>query len=239
VTPFSVDDVKLMRELDVDAVKIASPDAVNRPLLESVTALDKPIIISTGACDIDELDFAADLLKQHSPGGCLLQCVSSYPTPVKDASLGGISVMADRYGLPVGYSDHTTEVITGALAVMAGACVLEKHFTYNCDAEGPDHAASLDPVTFTHYVDLARRATIMQGPLEKRVRAVEQDVRETSRQSVCATRDLSDGHVLSDDDLTVKRPGGGIPAAELPDTIGKTLNKDISANSLICHDDID
>jgi N,N'-diacetyllegionaminate synthase len=232
-TPFSLEDIEPLRTLAVDAVKIASPDAVNHPLLEAAATLGKPMLVSTGGCDIDELQFVADLLKAHEPGGCLMQCVSSYPTPEADAALGGIKVLADRFGLPVGYSDHTMEITTGAMAVAAGACVLEKHFTFNRDSDGPDHFLSLDPVHFTHYSHMARQSAMMVGPLEKKPLEIEADVRRLSRQSLCAARDLKAGQVLTADDITIKRPGTGVPAAQLNKVIGQTLACDVAVNDLI------
>src|SRR5690606_17939549 len=122
VTAFSLEDVQPLAALDVDAIKIASPDAVNRPLLERVADLGKPLIVSTGTCDLEELRFVAELLHQHDAGGCLLQCVSSYPAPPQEAALGAMRALSQRFGLPVGYSDHTNDVTMGALAVAAGAC---------------------------------------------------------------------------------------------------------------------
>ncbi len=238
VTAFSLDDVAVLEALDVDAVKIASPDAVNRPLLERVAALGKPLIVSTGTCELEELTFVADLLRRHAAGGCLLQCVSSYPTPAHDAALGGMRAMAERFGLPVGYSDHTNDVTIGALAVAAGACVLEKHITYDRRAAGPDHAASFEPADFAMYAMLAGQATLMLGPVAKTVQPVEADVRHVSRQSVCVKRDLPAGHVLDESDLTVKRPGTGIPAARLKELVGRTLQKAVCANDLLAEGDL-
>jgi sialic acid synthase SpsE len=147
-------------------------------------------------------------------------------------------VLRDRYHLPVGYSDHTTEVTTGALAVAAGACVIEKHMTYNPKAHGPDHAASFDEPTFERYVKLIRQAAAMHGPIAKSVRPVEADVRSVSRQSVCALRDLSVGHVLTRRDLTIKRPGTGIPAAHLDKVLGRKLHRAVKSNDLLVPDDI-
>lgn len=238
VTPFSPGDVDVLAGLGVDAVKIASPDAVNTPLLEAVSQLDKPILISTGTCELDELEPPAALLKCHRPGGCLLQCVSSYPTPAQDASLGGIKAIKTRFGLPVGYSDHTQDVTTGALAVAAGAVVIEKHLTHDRNAKGPDHAASADPGQFAEYARLIRKAESMLGPIAKRVLPVEADVRMVSRQSVAAARDLPVGHRLTEDDLTVMRPGTGIPANEMKSVVGKTLARTIAANNLLQIDDL-
>jgi N,N'-diacetyllegionaminate synthase len=140
VTPFSLEDIDGLRSLDVDLIKIASPDAVNVPLLEAASQLDKPMLISTGTCAANELEPACEMIGRC--GGCLLQCVSSYPTSVDQAAIGGMIALRNAYALPVGYSDHTTDVCTGSLAVAAGACVIEKHFTYDSSAQGPDHAAS-------------------------------------------------------------------------------------------------
>lgn len=238
VTPFSLEDVPPLRDLDVDAVKIASPDAVNYPLLEAAAKLGRPLLISTGTCELDELEFAANLLKGHAAGGCLMHCVSSYPTPMEAATLGAIRAIMERYGLPVGYSDHTTEMHSGALAVAAGACVLEKHITLTRDAEGPDHASSLEPIPFTHYADLAREAAGAVGSLRKAVHPIEADVRSVSRQSLCLTRDLPAGHVLQAQDLTVKRPGTGIPAAQLTSTLGKSIRRAVRGNDLLQASDL-
>ena len=162
-----------------------------------------------------------------------MQCVASYPTPMEHAALGGIEALAKRFGLPVGYSDHTMELTTGALAVACGACVLEKHFTFNPDLEGSDHATSLDPISFTHYVQLAKDAAQMIGPLRKTVLPIEQDVRQASRQSLCAARDLKAGQVIGAEDIVIKRPGTGIAAAQWKQVMGRTLARDVAANDLI------
>jgi sialic acid synthase SpsE len=150
-----------------------------------------------------------------------------------------MQAMRERFGLPVGYSDHTTELLTGALAVAAGACVIEKHLTYDRRASGPDHAASFDAQHFRHYVRLIRQAESMTGPVCKVVEQSEQEVRRISRQSVCAVRDLPASHVLRREDLTVKRPGTGVPAARLDDLIGRPLVRAVKANDLLVDGDVD
>ncbi len=239
VTPFSLGDVDDLATIGVDAVKIASPDAVNTPLIKAAAGLGRPMLISTGTCELDELAPAAEILKGHPSGGCLLHCVSSYPTPFGDAALGGIQAMHERFGLPNGYSDHTPDTLTGALAVAAGAVVLEKHLTYDTQADGPDHAASLSPTGFDNYVWQVRQAQTMLGPRCKTVQAIEQDVRKVSRQSVCAARDLPAGHRLKPGDLTVKRPGTGIPASKLESLVGQRLIRPVRANHLLVQDDIE
>ncbi|MEM1028042.1 MAG: N-acetylneuraminate synthase family protein [Planctomycetota bacterium] len=237
VTPFSLDDVADLAALDVDAVKIASPDAVNTPLLDAVATLGKPVIVSTGTCELDELDDAGRIAQ--ATGGGLLQCVSAYPTPDLAAGLGGMAALRDRFpGVAVGYSDHTAALDTGGLAVAAGAVVLEKHLTHDRAAPGPDHAASLEPADFATYVAAVRRAATMLGPQRKTCTPRERDVHQVSRQSVCVVRDLSAGHVLTREDLTVKRPGTGVPARHLNDAIGRRLARPVKADHPLRHEDL-
>ncbi|MFK7790141.1 MAG: N-acetylneuraminate synthase family protein [Phycisphaeraceae bacterium] len=238
VTPFSLADPAELADLGLDAIKTASPDAVNGPLLEACAAMGLPMLISTGTCSLDELEPAAALLRGHDAGGAMLHCVSSYPTPMGRAQLGGILAMRGALGLPIGYSDHTRGLQTGALAVMAGAVVIEKHLTHDRTAKGPDHAASLDGEQMKQYVANIREAQSAMGLVLKDVSEVERDVRRVSRQSVCVVSDLPAGHVLTDRDLTVKRPGTGLPASTLASLVGKSLAKAVKANDLLDASDL-
>lgn len=233
VTPFSPGDVDDLASLGIDAVKIASPDAVNPLVWRPALGLGVPVLVSTGTCELEELSPIAAALAGHGPGGCLLQCVSAYPTEEADASLAGIGVLRERFGVPVGYSDHTTGGVAGALAVAAGAVVVEKHLTYDRAAPGPDHAASLDPERFSQYVHRIRETQTMHGPARKAVLPCERNVREVSRQSLCAVRDLPAGHPLAAGDLTVKRPGTGVPPGELERIIGRRLGEPLRADDLL------
>ncbi|MFI4860807.1 MAG: N-acetylneuraminate synthase family protein [Phycisphaerales bacterium JB063] len=238
VTPFSPGDVEALAGLGLSAVKTASPDAVNTPLLEAVFSLGLPVLLSTGTCTLDELVPAAKLLHDHPASGAMLQCVSSYPTPPEHAGLNGMVVLAQRFATPVGYSDHTPALHTGALATAAGAVVLEKHLTHDRDAPGPDHAASLDPEGLAQYIANVRDAERMLGPMAKSVDAIESDVRRVSRQSVCLLRDLPAGHVLLASDLTVKRPGTGVPASALQAVVGRTLTRAVASDDLLMPEDL-
>lgn len=238
VTPFSPDDPAELGELGLSAIKTASPDAVNTPLLEACVGLGLPMLISTGTCSMDELEPAAALLRDHIAGGAMLHCVSSYPTPMHEAHLGGVVAMREVFHVSVGYSDHTPGLTTGALAVSAGAVIIEKHLTHDRAASGPDHAVSLDEMQMKQYVVNVREAQAALGRVTKEVSDIERDVRRVSRQSICATRDLPEGHVLSQQDLTVKRPGTGLPAAALNDVIGTQLLRAIKGNHLVKNEDI-
>jgi sialic acid synthase SpsE/CMP-N-acetylneuraminic acid synthetase len=236
VTPFSLENVDAMRRLDPDAVKIASPDCVNLPLLRTMMALGKPMIVSVGAAEWDEIAMTVDALGNHP--AVLLHCVSAYPTPDEHARLGLLGSL-NYFSLPIGYSDHTTHALTGALAAVEGACVLEKHLTYDRAAPGPDHAASADPAEFATYVKHVRDAATLFTPADGSVDGLQHDVRRVSRQSLCAAKNLPANHVLQRGDLTIKRPGTGLPARLLDEVIGKRLKHAILANHLLHEGDLE
>jgi N-acetylneuraminate synthase/N,N'-diacetyllegionaminate synthase len=227
-TVFSAELVTPAFALAFDSGKTASTDLVNRPLIEAMLATERPLLLSTGAATCEEVAAAVAWVGAHPH--LLLHCVSSYPTADDDAALGGRVALERRFPEALGYSDHTASVDTGALAVAGGACLLEKHLTWNRDAAGPDHAASFDPAGFAEYVRLAHRAWRMRGPIVKRVADTEREVRAVSRQSITTTRALPRGHRLEPSDLTIKRPGGGLPPATLDVVAGRVLARAVEAD---------
>lgn len=168
VTVFSVELVEVAQRLEWDAYKSASPDIINRPLLEAMAATGKPLIVSTGASELDEVTRAAGWLDRIRDRLAFLQCVSSYPA--RESALGGIRAIAEATRLPTGYSDHTVgnyEIAT--IAVSFGACILEKHITDDRHRPGPDHAASLLDYLFHKYVEHANSGTRMQEYVNKAI----------------------------------------------------------------------
>lgn len=236
VTVFSTELVDAAETLAWDAYKTASPDIVNRPLLEALAATGKPMIVSTGASTLDEVVRAVGWLESVRDRLAVLQCVSSYPAP--DAALGGIGALGKATGLSVGYSDHTRRVETGAEAVGAGAVMLERHITYDPRAAGPDHAASLDPAGFARYVCGVRAAFLGVAEGRKTVLDCEQDVRTVSRQSVVSVDCIVAGTVIRREDLTIKRPGTGILAYRLDEVVGRTAARDIDGDVPIVEEDL-
>jgi N,N'-diacetyllegionaminate synthase len=252
-TVFSVELVEPAESIGWDAYKTASPDIVNHPLLEAIGGTGKPMIVSTGAADLEEVREAFGRVLEPARGRvAALQCVSSYPTPRDRAAIGGMLALGDALGpdVPVGYSDHTTEHDTGALAVRVGASILEKHLTHDRGARGPDHAASLDGAWFSAYVRLARAAgrvppdrvdlgaDAAYGTREKRVLDEEREVRRVSRQSLVVARDVPAGRALTEGDLTTKRPGDGIPPARRADMVGRTTVRALEADTLLTLQDL-
>lgn len=239
VTPFSVELVERAVGTGCDGIKLASPDLVNLPLLEAAVGTALPLVVSTGAASMVEIARTVGWLGKAVKRTVLLHCVSSYPTPPELATLGAIEVLRETFAtVAVGYSDHTTSTLTGALAVAGGACFLEKHLTLDRGRKGPDHAASLEPGQMGEYVKLVREAFVMRGGYEKKVLSVEEGVRLQTRQSVVLRRDVAAGEVLRLEDLTVKRPGTGIAARELRCVVGRRLKRGMSGNTVLMLSDL-
>ena len=223
VTIFSIEHVESVASLPWDAFKSASPDIVNTPLLHELHNTEKPLIISTGAANRHEI---SNIINKKL-GSAYLHCVSAYPVPDENSQLGGIralNALLDELttdtDIPVGYSDHTTNILTGALAVAVGASILEKHITLDRTLTGPDHEASFEPNQFTKYVDHAQNAWLMLGKHDVIVQDIEQDVRTVSRQSIVSTHQIEKGETITRDDLTIKRPGTGIEPFRINEIIG-------------------
>jgi sialic acid synthase SpsE len=232
-TPFSPADMDTIAGLRLPAVKVASPDLVNRPLLAGIARYGRPMIVSTGAATMQEVLTSVRWLRDWKCRFGLLHCVSAYPTPDDQANLCWIGELASHFDVPVGYSDHTNDVMTGAFAAGAGACIVEKHLTYDRDAKGPDHAASADPVHFERYVKHIRQADKLRGVPGKCVLPIEEDVRTVSRQSLVVRRDLKAGEILREQDLTVQRPGTGMPAAMITVAVGRRVTRPLHAGTLL------
>ena len=238
-TPFSIEDVDLVEGLGLAAVKIASPDLINRPLLAAVARLGRPVLLSTGAATMEEVQRSVRWLSAWGVSFGLLHCVSSYPAAPETANLCWIAELASRFGVPVGYSDHTTLTAAGALAAAAGAAVVEKHVTYDRSAAGPDHAASADPQQFGRYVKLIREADLLRGKPGKRVLDAERDVRAVARQSLVLRRALRPGQAVVATDLAVQRPGNGISASMFEEAVGRRALRPLAAGTMLQWDMLD
>jgi sialic acid synthase SpsE len=234
-TPFSPPDVERLLRLDVRALKIASTDLNNAPLLRRAALAGLPLIVSTGASTADEIGAAVDGLRLWGVGErlILLHCVSGYPVPLDAANLGAIGTLRTRFGVPCGFSDHTQATDIAGWAVAAGACVLEKHFTLDQTACGPDHAMSLNPGQLAAYVSAARQAERALGSGELGFSALEANVRAVARQSVVAATRIRAGTAIVAEMLTVKRPGGGVEPAGLDALLGRRAVADIAADTVL------
>ncbi len=232
-TPFSIPDLQRLMTLSPCAVKVASTDLTNWPLLEAIAGVDRPILLSTGASTAEEIGATVQHLRacRATERTVLLHCVSAYPTPLDAANLRAIGTKARRYRMLCGFSDHTTAVSTGAGAVAAGAVVLEKHITLDPTTAGPDHALSLSPDDFRHYVGEVRTIERALGNGAIRVHPLEEDVRRAARKSLVAIREVPAGTTLTADMFASKRPGEGVGPNELRAVIGRKLIRPLAANT--------
>jgi sialic acid synthase SpsE len=234
-TPFSPPDVDRLRDLGVRALKIASTDLNNTLLLRRAAGTGLPLIVSTGASRADEIAATVERLRSWGAADrlILLHCVSGYPTPLAYANLRAIAALRREFGMPCGFSDHTASTDIAGWAVAAGACVLEKHFTLDREATGPDHAMSLDPVELATYVTLARQAQVALGSGRLGLSPIEADVRAVARKSVVAATRIPAGATITPDMLTAKRPAGGIEPDRFDSVVGCRAAANIAADTVL------
>lgn len=227
-SPFDETAVDLLDSLGAPAFKIASFEAVDLPLIKYAAARGKPLIISTGMANLQEMRTALDTaLGAGAPGVLLLHCVSSYPSTFADANVRTVPDMAARFGCPVGLSDHTPGTAASVAAVSVGACVIEKHFTLARADGGPDAAFSLEPAEFKALVDDTKNAWAALGAAHYDVLGAEQGSLQF-RRSLYVTSDIKAGETLSRANIRSVRPGNGLPPGELDNVLGKTATRDIT-----------
>ncbi len=235
-TPFSPADVRLLVELGVSAIKLASTDLLNVPLIEAAIETGRPLIVSTGAAEAGEITSAVCRLRRAGAAErlILLHCVSSYPTPPEEANLRAVRALADLHGVPVGYSDHTREVHTGAVAVAAGAVALEKHLTLDRERIGPDHFFSLEPADFAAYVRQVRETETLLGDGVIRLSDAQREVRRLARGCLVAARDIQAGELFTSENVIVKRAGmtsASLSPSDLPHVLGRRAAAFIPADT--------
>ena len=233
-TPFDRGSVDLLEQLQVPLYKVGSGDVTNIPLLNYVARKHKPIILSTGMSTLSEVALAVEAIQLHNPGSLtLLHCVSQYPAPIDDVNLRAMLSMREAFQLPVGYSDHTVGTDVSVAAVALGASIIEKHFTLDRSLPGPDQASSLNPEEFAQLVHSIRQVSLALGDGVKRPARSELVMREVARRSLVASRDLTAGQVLTEDDIDVKRPGTGISPADLEKVVGLQIRGDIKKDDVL------
>ncbi|MEE9211171.1 MAG: N-acetylneuraminate synthase family protein [Phycisphaeraceae bacterium] len=237
-TPFGPAEVGQLLELNAPAIKIASTDLTNGPLLEAAAQTDLPIIVSTGASTEGEIRSGVDRLGKAGATGrlVLLHCVSCYPTPLEAVNLRAIAALQRVYCVPCGLSDHTTSTQVGGWAVAAGACVLEKHFSLDPTAPGPDHKMSLTPNQLQEYIAAVRTAEQALGRGMVGMTDRELEVRAVASRSVVAALDIPAGTRLTARMLTLKRGGGGIRATDLGVLPGRRAAVDIPCDTTLSWD---
>jgi len=235
-TPFDLDSIELLHSLGLKILKIPSGEITNLPYLRKIGSLKKKIIMSTGMADLKEIkDALAVLMKSgtRKEDIIVLQCNTEYPTPYEDVNLLAMLAIRDALKVDVGYSDHTLGIEVPIAAVALGATVIEKHFTLDRNMKGPDHVTSLEPGELKSMVNGIRHIEVAMGGGIKRPSASELKNRLIARKSIVAARDIEKMERLTEENITVKRPGTGISPTDWDKVIGKIAKKCFKKDELI------
>lgn len=240
-SPFSIEAVELLRKLGMAAWKIASGEVTNLPMIREMTRDGRPVMISSGMSPFSEIDAAVEVARTANVPFATFQCTTRYPSPPESIGLNVLGEMRARYGAAVGLSDHSG-TIHPALAASAayGAELIEVHLTMSREMFGPDVVASVTPAELRQIVDGVRFVERMRAsPLDKaELDPAVAGMRAIFLKSVVAARDLKAGAVLERTDLGLKKPGTGIPAAEMEALVGRTLQRDVSRDAALSFEDL-
>jgi len=238
-TPSHPKDVELLEQFNLPAYKIGSDDATNIPFLKYVAGIGKPILLSTGMCTMSEVQKSVDaILEEGNDNIILFHCVTNYPTQIKSLNLKAMVSMQNFFKFPVGFSDHSIGIDACYTAAVLGARILEFHFTYDKNAEGPDHMLSKDYEETVELINKIKNLRIMLGDGIKRPALTEMNTKRNNRKSLVVTNDICAGEKISTQNIAIKRPGYGISCEYYYNVLGKTARRNISSENVLTWDDI-
>ena len=238
-TPFDIESVDVLEKIGVTRYKISSGDINNKQLLQYVAKTGKSMVVSTGMSTIEEVTKAVDWIEQVGNHQItLLHCTSNYPTSYDEVNMKAMQTLQQKFGYPIGYSDHTKGDLASIVAVAMGATVIEKHFTLDKNMEGPDHKASLNVEELKEMVDDIRAVETIMGNGVKQPMKSELNTRIVARKSVVLAHNIQKGEILKKEDLVLKRPGNGLAPEYLDELIGKVLVRDMKAEEMITWKDV-
>lgn len=235
-TAFDLDSIDYLHSLNLGLWKIPSGEITNYPYIKKIAQYGEPVIVSTGMCEMQDIENAvATLVKWGTKQEdiIILHCNTEYPTPYQDVNLKAMDSIREKFGVEVGYSDHTKGIEVPIAAVALGATVIEKHFTLDRNMEGPDHKASLEPYELKAMVSAIRNIEQAVGDGVKKVTNSEKGNISVARKSIVAARNINKGEVFTEENLTVKRPGTGISPMRWEDVLGQTAKRDFAEEELI------
>ena len=238
-TPFDEESLALVAGLGAPAIKIASGDVTNWPLLRAAARGGRPLLLSTGAATSEELAGALEALREAgNVPVILLHCTAAYPAPDAEANLAAIPALRERFGLPVGFSDHTLGVEVALGAVALGACVIEKHFTTDVHLPGGDNGMSITPPELERLVRGSRRVAAARGADGGRPTPSERALLPAMRRSLVAAIPLAAGAMLTADCLAAKRPARGIAPCDLEKVLGRRTARALAADEPLRWEDL-
>jgi N,N'-diacetyllegionaminate synthase len=233
-TPYDEDSADLLDELGVPAFKLASTDTSNLPLLRHVARKNKPLIISSAMCTMDEVITAVETIRSEKLEQIVvLQCTGNYPSKLEDSNLNVMSSYREILNCLVGYSDHTFELINPVASVALGASVYEKHFTIDKSLPGPDHRMALSPDELKMTIDAIKQTQAALGSRIKAVLPSEEENRIKLRKSLVSAIDIAKGTNITAEMICIKRPGNGISPAKLKEIIGKEILLDVAEDTIL------
>lgn len=235
-TAFDMDSIDYLHSLDLGLWKIPSGEITNYPYLKKIASYKEPVILSTGMCELSDIENAINVLVANGVSKdiiTVLHCNTEYPTPMKDVNLKAMLEIKEKFGVKIGYSDHTEGIEVPIAAVALGATVIEKHFTLDKNMEGPDHKASLEPYELKAMVKSIRNIEQALGIGHKTVSDSERKNIEIARKSIVAAKDIKEGEIFTEENLSVKRPGNGISPMEWENVIGKVAKRNFQEEELI------
>lgn len=234
-TAFDLESVAFLHELGCGIWKIPSGEITNLPYLRKIASYHEEVILSTGMATMEEIREAMDALKAGGAGKItLLHCTTAYPAPFDQINLRAMLTLGETFGVPIGYSDHSRGISVACAAAALGATVLEKHFTLDRNMEGPDHKASLEPGELKEMTESVRNIELSLGDKKKAPTALETENSKAARKSIVAARAIRKGEELTEENLTVKRPGTGISPMKWDSVTGTRAIRDFGKDEQIC-----
>ena len=241
-TGFDEQSVDFLDDLGMDLFKIPSGEITNRPYLEHIASKGKPVILSTGMSNLEEIQNALQIITSKGVSRddiTVLHCNTEYPTPMNDVNLLAMNSIGNELGVKIGYSDHTLGIEVPIAAAALGAIVIEKHFTLDRTMEGPDHLASLEPDELRSMVDGIRNIELaIAGDGKKEASSSEIKNKAVARKSIHLNKKLKAGHVITLADLEMKRPGDGISPMMIDHVLGKTIKHELPGDHKLALNDI-
>ena len=235
-TAFDLDSIEFLAQLNIGLWKIPSGEITNYPYLKKIATYHQPVILSTGMCTLEDIEACLKVLTDNGLTKdqiTILHCNTEYPTPFEDVNLLAMQTIAERFGTKVGYSDHTRGIEVPIAAVALGATIIEKHFTLDRNMPGPDHKASLEPDELKAMVSAIRNIEKALGSSEKKVSDSERKNIAIARKSIVAATNIKKGEVLTEENITVKRPGNGISPMLWEEVLGTKAVRDFQEDELI------